>query len=260
MKLSFLNHAEPWLTAMIQAKQPDDVIRQSKNAIAEGCTAFGLQVEDLAEQYRTKEQLQRMFAAMGYRPVYLTNYRSGKNEGKSDAEIAEELLSFTDWGATLIDVIGDLYAPNDKQLAREPEAVAKQKALIRDIHDRGGEVLMSSHTFRFETAETVLDMALRQQESGADIVKIVTAGNSPDEEFENLRITRLLAEQLDVPFLFLSGGTHCKIHRMLGGVFGCCMTLCVERQEGVSTVYQPLIRAVKAVYDHFDYLPDRAFD
>lgn len=85
--------------------------------------------------------------------------------------------------------------------------VIKQKRLIDKIHGMGKEVLISSHIYKFTEAEKVLEIAYAHQSRGADIVKIVTgAGN--EEKIENLRITNLLKKELDVPFLFLSAGTH----------------------------------------------------
>ena len=62
------------------------------------------------------------------------------------------------------------------------------------------EILIVLH---FLPADEVLEIALSQQERGADIVKIVTGASSMDEQLENLRITHLLKKELKVPFLFL---------------------------------------------------------
>ncbi|MBR5444476.1 MAG: hypothetical protein IKV57_00030, partial [Clostridia bacterium] len=64
------------------------------------------------------------------------------------------------------------------------------------------------------------------------------------------------AKELDAPFLFISGGTHYKRHRTLGFAFGCSMILCVERYDHLSTRSQPLLRAMREIVDHLDYVPD----
>ena len=104
--------------------------------------------------------------------------------------------------------------------------------------------------------ETVLKIAFEQQRRGADIVKIVTASNSDEELMENLRITTLLKKELKVPFLYLSGGTHSKLHRMIGAQLGCVTYLAVQMHDERAVPTQPTIRAAKAVRDHLDYLPD----
>jgi hypothetical protein len=73
---------------------------------------------------------------------------------------------------------------------------------------------------------------------------------------ENLRITSLLKRELGAPFLFLSGGTHAKIHRMVGPQLGCVSYLAVQEHDNRAVSTQPTIKAAKAVRDHFDYLPD----
>ena len=73
---------------------------------------------------------------------------------------------------------------------------------------------------------------------------------------ENLRITSLLKKDLKTPFLFLSGGTHSKIHRMIGAQLGCVTYLAVQAHDARAVQTQPTIRAAKAVRDNFDYLPD----
>ena len=136
------------------------------------------------------------------------------------------------------------------------DAIDKQMRLIDQIHNMGKEVLMSSHVLKFTPAETVLEIAYEQKKRGADIVKIVTAANSDEEQMENLRITTLLKKELDIPFLFLSGGTHSKIHRMIGPQLGCISYLAVREHDERAVPTQPTIIAAKAVRDNFDYMPD----
>ena len=109
--------------------------------------------------------------------------------------------------------------------------VSFSQRMIDKIHQMGKEALMSSHVLKFASAETVLEIAYEQQRRGADIVKIVTAANSDEEQIENLSITTLLKKELKVPFLFLSGGTHSKIHRMIGPQLGCVTYLAVREHD-----------------------------
>ncbi len=245
---------------MLQFDNPEETAVAVRNALFEGTDALGFQNEALKPEFRNDEGYKRIFGFMQDKPVYVTNYRGRYNEKKSDEELMEELVSLRKYGATLFDVMGDAYMPTKGELTCDKEAVAKQMALIDRIHSFGGEVLMSSHILEFTPADRVVEVALEHQKRGADIVKIVTAANSEDEEFENLNITRTLKKELSVPFLFLSGGTHYKMHRMIGPMFGCCMYLCVDRHHPLSTKMQPMLRAAKAVMDNFDYKPDKSFD
>jgi 3-dehydroquinate dehydratase type I len=155
--------------------------------------------------------------------------------------------------------MGDYYCRAENELTMDAAAIEKQKRLIDRIHEAGGEVLMSSHVLKYTPAEEVLRIALEQQKRGADVVKIVTAANSVEEEMENLRITTLLKKELDVPFLFLSGGTHCRMHRTIGPMLGCVMALCVQRYDARSSKDQPLLHAERMILDNFDYYPKERY-
>ncbi len=257
MYYDFLKTEKPIITTMIQTEEPTDAISTVRNAVFDGTDALGFQVDQLRAEYQNTETLKTIFAHAGNRLIYLTNYRNNQNEGKSDGTIAEELRAYAGFGkGFLLDVMGDLFDPVPGELTDNPVAIKKQKKLIADIHDKGAKVLMSSHVLKFTSAEQVLEIAREQQRRGADVAKIVTGAESDEEEFENLRITRLLKKELDIPFLFLSVGSHCRLHRMLSPIFGSCMYLCVYEHNALSTKAQPLLRAVKKVLDNFDYLPE----
>lgn len=261
MKPTFLNQMRPLITGMVLKSDPDSICHEVKNAIYDGTDCIGIQLECLKREYKTEENYSRIFAACSRRPIYITNYKSRENRGLSEEDMAEELLKALKCGATLGDVMGSAFDEEcgmgiDLELSMKPKAVEKQMKLIDRIHDMGKEVLMSSHVLKFTPAETVLEIAFEQQRRGADIVKIVTAGNSDEEQMENLRITFLLKKELKVPFLFLSGGTHSKIHRMIGPQLGCISYLAVTRHDECAVPTQPTIRAAKAVRDNFDYMPD----
>ena len=74
-------------------------------------------------------------------------------------------------GATLVDIMGDLFCRHPEELTEDTEAIEKQMKLIQEIHAAGAEVLMSSHILKFTPAERVLEVALEQKRRGADILK-----------------------------------------------------------------------------------------
>ena len=105
MKPSFLNHAKPLLTNMIQAETPEECIITVKNAIYDGADAFGLQLCKLKPEYRKLDIYKKIFATMGPRPIYLTNYRDVYNKGLSDEACMEGLLEGMKAGGTLCDIM-----------------------------------------------------------------------------------------------------------------------------------------------------------
>lgn len=261
MKATFLNQTRPMITGMIQKETPDAIRFAVKNAIYDGADCLGIQLEVLKKEYKTEENYRKIFSACSGHPIYITNYRNRDNAGLSDDELADGLLQALNCGATLGDVMGSMFDSEcgmgiGLELSMKQDAIDRQKRLIDRIHRMGKEALMSSHVLKFTPAETVLEIAYEQQRRGADVVKIVTAANSDEEQMENLRITTLMKKELKVPFLFLSGGTHSKIHRMIGPQLGCLTYLAVREHDECAVPTQPTIKAAKAVRDHFDYLPD----
>lgn len=258
-KPTFLNQNKPLLCCMVITETADEAILTARNAAFDGADAYGYQICRMAPDQRDEAQIRRVLQYMGNRPVYMTNYRHGFNKDKTDEQLGDELVDLAKWGATLLDVMGDYYCRAENELTMDAAAIEKQKRLIDRIHEAGGEVLMSSHVLKYTPAEEVLRIALEQQKRGADVVKIVTAANSVEEEMENLRITTLLKKELDVPFLFLSGGTHCRMHRTIGPMLGCVMALCVQRYDARSSKDQPLLRAERMILDNFDYYPKERY-
>lgn len=248
----FLYKEKPLLTVMVECRNPETAIGKIRNANCLGADAYGFQAERLDSQYRSPENYKKIFEAMGGRPSYVTNYRSTSNIGKTDEELAEGLLELVDCGATLADVMGDYFCRCPGELTDNEEAIKKQMELIDKIHDKGAEVLMSSHIQKFTPAERVLEVALEQKRRGADIIKIVTGADTMEQQIENLRITDLLKRELGAPFLFLSGGVN-TLHRRLGIKLGCCMALCVYEHDIMSTPVQPLLSIMRKIENEIDF-------
>lgn len=249
MKHTFFDNDKATLTVMVQAESPDRIKELIDKSIPEGAEAFGMQFEQMLPEYRKREVYQDLFSYAQDKPVYVTNYRSAKNAGKSDETLGSELLTLAECGADLCDVIGDLYDRQPGELAVDSSAISKQEKLIQSIHDRGAKVLMSSHVLKYTPAERVLEIALEHQSRGADICKIVTGADNAWHEIENLKIINMLHEKLEIPFLFLCGG-ECHILRRIGGELGCCMYLCVHEHDKLATPAQPLLRNLKAIRDN----------
>ena len=224
-------------------------MQKMRQGIADGAEGFCIQTETLPPEERNPETYRAIFAVAENRPIYVTNYRHHSNENASDEEIAEGLLELARCGATVCDVMGDMFDRQPGEMTRDPKAVEKQKKLIADLHETGVEVLMSSHVLKFTPAEQVLEIARRQQERGVDIVKIVTGAETMEQQLENLRITNLLKQELKVPFLFLSGG-ECGLHRRIGPMLGCCMYLCTPNG---STGVQPNLKDIIAYRENYPW-------
>ena len=177
-KRHFLTKDEPMLVSMLQAYSPERVLELMEHSRADDADAFGMQFCRMKKEYRTRVTYERLFAAAGDRPVYVTNYRQGENSLKRDEQLARELCELAECGATLCDVMGDYFERTEGEMTYSASAVEKQMALIDQIHSAGAEVVMSSHVLKFIPAQQVLAIAREHQRRGADICKIVTGASN----------------------------------------------------------------------------------
>ena len=240
----FSDSQYPKLTSMIGEKTVDDVIINIKKSIEQGAEAFCILTERLNPEHKGKENIKRIIDAMNGRPAYVTNYiRDNTQQELTDDFLAEQLLDMIDCGASLIDVRGDLFCRSTDEMTLDSYAVEKQKKLISQIHKSGAEVIMSTHIFEYRTPENILEIARQQQLRGADIAKVVTVAGSDRQLDDAFKTNFLLKEKLNVPFLFLCNGSHCRKHRMLGPALGSCMYLCLENSKTCGP--QPTIEEAK---------------
>ena len=252
MKPTFLQYEKPLLTTILQCRYPEVARYRIARALEEGAEAFGLQTESLLPEYRNEETIRELFAAMEGRPIYVTCYRQNKKSDEEDELLGQQILHMADWGATLCDVMGDLYCKHPDELTEDPVAVEKQMWLIEKLHEKGAEVLISSHFYRFAPAQRVLEVALEQQRRGADVAKVVISADSNEELLESFLALKLLKENLKIPFLFLASGSYGGLTRRIGANLGSCMYLCVYEHDEYSTKAQPLLRNVKAIRDNME--------
>jgi len=245
---SFLNHPTALLTTMVQGTNPDRIIELMDKSLPEGAEAFGMQFCQMDPEFRNNETYKKLFSYTD-KPIYVTNYRNAKNIGKTDDELADERVELAECGATLCDVMGDYFDRQPDEVAVDKDAIDKQMHLIDRLHEKGAEVLMSSHVMKYTPAERVLEIAREHERRGADICKIVTAADNMEQQIENLRIINMLKEDLKIPFLYLINGQS-HILRRIGGEIGCCMYLCVYEYDGLATAMQPLLKKVKAIRDN----------
>ena len=253
MKPSFLKYEKPLITAMIQYPTADECILKIKSSIADGADAIGIQLDKLKKEYLNKEHLTKIFEACEGKPIYVTCYREGIDLVRSDEECAEILLLALSCGATLCDVMGDMFNKTTYlELTEDVSAIEKQMRLIDEIHRCGGEVLMSCHTERSTTIEENLKIAKAQAERGADILKIVNLSESESEIPKYIEAIQKIIKLTDKKLLFLVTG-EADIIRYIGPCFGVCMYLCVRHHGPFDTKSQPLIKDIKSIKESIKF-------
>ncbi len=244
MKASFIRSDKPLKTAMIQVKTADEAIAAIESGLKQGADAFGWQLECLNADQINQKTLENVFSAGCGMPFYVTNYKWASGGDKPEEQYFDELLLALKCGATLIDMPGDSFSPAPDQLTYDQQAIRKQIEFSQKVHDLGGELLISSHVPDFRSEDYVLGMAFEQKRRGADIAKIVTFSHDDEQLTDNLKTTVRLRETLGIPFLFLSGGEKCRLHRLAGPLLGACMWLCVAYRAPITTPPQPLLSDV----------------
>ena len=229
---TFLNSDYPIITGMLKSTTKQDLLAEIKRVRADGAMAYGFQIEHLEDTLKTREGLGEILDAMSNKPVYVTNYmRNNHTPNITWETLRDQLMMALELGATLIDIPGDMFDTSEMELTMNKAAIEKQRRLIDEIHERGGEVLMSSHVLRYIPKETALMIALQHKERGADICKIVANASNDAELRENFEIIHLLESRLGLKHLTLCNGSHCKKHRRLGPLLGSSLFLATENAK-----------------------------
>lgn len=252
MKKTFLNQPYPVVAGIMAGQTPQELIAEAKNAEFDGAQGIAITLADLKPEFRNPEALRSIIDAVSL-PLMFFFYRDDKWQDSADDERQELLLAAADVGASMIDVMGDLYDPSPLEITRSPAAIDKQKRLIDRIHAKGADVVISSHMACARTTEQVVEHMLALESRGPEVVKIVTTVDTEDELAEALRTTMALKRELKTPFIHLCNGKLSRPHRFFGPALGVSIAFAVHRYEPRYGMTQPTIRAMKAVLDNLHW-------
>lgn len=258
MKPLFSNQIKkPLLVNMLTELHPEQCLATIRNAIYDGADAFGLHLCVLDRSHHNEKDLRSIFEYMEDRPAMTINYRKDTRSELDDEELARVQLMAVQAGGSMCDIMGDFYDRAPLELTYNPKAIDRQRKLIDQIHNLGGEVLMSSHTWVPMTAEQTLEHAATLASRGADMIKIAMCAHTQADLMEVIRTTDLLHRELPVPFLHVCMGQYGKVHRVIAPTLGSALVLCVQTYTGLSHKDQPLLRAARTVIDNLDWHPAR---
>ena len=227
-----------------------------RNAIYDGTDGFLVHLQKMRQEDITEDKLRTIFDYACDKPLYTMNYRN-RTKGKTDDILMDEQLIAVHAGASMIDMMGDMFAPAPMQLTFDEKAIRKQQQVIDEVHKLGAEVLISSHTWVYMTTEEVLKHTKELEKRGADFIKIAMSVNNETEALEALKTTSIVSKELSVPFLHICMGQYGKLHRDIGPMLGSCFALCVQNYTEEGHKEKPLLKAEKAVFDNIDYMPAR---
>ncbi|MBN8215762.1 MAG: type I 3-dehydroquinate dehydratase [Spirochaetes bacterium] len=252
MRPSFLGKSDPVLTGIMSGQTPQELIAEARTAESEGAKGIATDLADLKPEHRHHDALKAVIDSVNL-PFMFFFYRGGGGPGRDDDGRQALLLTAAEAGASMIDVMGDLYDPSPMELTRDPRAVEKQKRLIDEIHAKGADVVLSSHMPCPRTAEQALEHLREGEARGADVVKLVATVDTDVELAEAFRTTLLLKRELKKPFIHLCNGKMSRPHRFLGPALGVSIFFAVPRYEPRYGMGQPLVREMKDVLDRLHW-------
>ncbi|GHT46230.1 hypothetical protein FACS189454_07040 [Planctomycetales bacterium] len=243
---------------MITEETPENSLYAIRTSEFDGADAYLYDLCQLNVKHHNKAALSRIFLSTD-KPVMVYYYR--RNPAVSDEDRAKAYLLSAEAGVSAVDVIADLFDRSPLELSRNPAAMTKRKELIKEIHDRGGEAMLSNHAMVVMTTAQVLEHAKVMEDQGPDMVKIVSKADSEDTLVDSFKTTLELKRHLSVPFIYITMGNYGQIQRIVGPMLGSACTFCVPYYNKDSTWEQPLLRATRQVFDNAIWqIPRRAFE
>ena len=154
-------------------------------------------------------------------------------------------------GGAAVDFPADTFDPSPREISWNPEVIDRQRRAIDEVHEMGGEVVVSSHIAEPLSTGEVLEHMLSIEKRGADFAKIVTTADTEEQYVEAVNTTLALRRELHVPFIHLIGGKFALAHRFLAPKLGCAVTFCVERYSANFVTSQPPVQNMKSVLRDF---------
>ena len=181
-KPSFLNLPRPILVCITGETTIEANIANIRNAEYEGAHAFAIHLEKVGQANHSDEALRRM-AGCTRKPVMMLHYRDAGAlpRAYTDEERMDLLRRAIRCGAACVDLTGDTFNAGDCEFTENSRAVDMQRKFIDEIHELGGEVIMSSHIQRARRCDEVVQQMLAIEKRGCDIAKIVTVADTEDE-------------------------------------------------------------------------------
>ncbi len=171
--------------------------------------------EGLKDQDQVIAAAKELSQVLGEVPLLFT-VRTEKEGGNSSMETEEyqELLK-----AVAASGAVDLF---DVEALEEEE---EKKALIREIQERGGKVIASSHDFeKTDDWESLLERFSRLDKSGADILKMAVMPRSFEDVTRLMQVTNEETQRTEKPLVAMSMGNTGSISRIAGENFGSALT------------------------------------
>jgi hypothetical protein len=262
----------PFVICVIYDDEIDAAVQTIRAAEREGADAFELNLPRLG--YPRAERLAPIFTATD-RPVFTSCRRAPftdvygpcahRPREMSDEERMTMQLDALTFGSAGIDMELDTFDPHPApppdgqaimegtadgggpaEVTEDPDAVARQRAVIEQVHAQGREVVMSCHAATVLSPDEAIRIGQMMVSRGADLVKIVGVSRGVDDILQLLRVSLSLAAVMPVPFTLMSVGGEARLGRFLAPFFGSAWAFGQARRGAFEPM--PLVRELRAAF------------
>jgi 3-dehydroquinate dehydratase len=236
----------PFICTSLAEETVEEAVRSIKAAEYDGARAFEVHLPTLG--FPDGEALDRVLSTTAF-PIYATIRRGAFYDllgadapvEMDDDERVGRLVDAVEAGFDGVDFEMDTFDPGSgpeaftseaiRAYADDPEtgiaeitddggAIEKQRTSIEAIHEAGGDVILSAHTYKHLAPAEAVAIAERATERGADFVKIVGVDRTMDEALETLEAHLRLNEADVVPYALMAIGDASRIVRPISPMFG----------------------------------------
>ena len=264
----------PAVAGVVREVTTKAAIAEIKNCHYDGADMIDLHVSCLQDQ--SVEELKKIMASTKL-PILALNYNTDYDWvglGLSEEDRVQSLLNAVAAGAAGIDMQGyTFHTPsksgycgeatysftegNPKEVVTDPEIIEKQCALIDQVHEMGGEVLLSCHPGIQMNTKQVVELALFLEQRKPDIIKIVTKALTEEDLNECIRTMTVLKQEVKTPISYHCNGRAGMRSRIINPLLGGQIAFCIDRYSASSTMEQIDLKSARAMVDMLRKIEDQ---
>lgn len=209
----------PKICVPIVAGSEKEILSAAAQLAREACLDLVEWRADFFDRIEDSEAVLSLLAqlrgVMGSKPILFT-FRSKKEGGQRE-------LCFHQYAQLNVEVAGSGLADLvDVEAFRQQDETPR---LVEEIHQAGGKVILSNHSFTETPPQPEILRRLQQMaEWGCDIAKVAVMPTCPEDVLALLSATQQAKSLLRCPVVTMSMGGQGVVSRISGGLFGSAIT------------------------------------
>ena len=198
--------SETVISALVRERTIEAAVEEARLGVADGADAVMFDLSEMPKELWTAGTYRKLVECV---PVSVSFCCYDLSDMKRLPPIDTPMLEAAACGTAYVDV--------------SPSAVAAAK-------ERGAKVIVSEHLLdRSASFDEAVAIFRRQQECGADIVKLVARMDTQEEFAEAKRVMAFMRDEFLLPWIYLGLGEFGFEQRFLGPEYGCAMTFALHR-------------------------------